>query len=129
MGRPRKQIDDMTILAMRGEGKKLKEISMEMQISATTLSRHISALKYQKNILTMHRELQGFQLTMLQARILDAVDLTNFEATPLNDLLQAFHLLTKAEKAIQGKEESFKVRGLIGHLVALEKTEKEGGDG
>ena len=119
MGRPKKQIDDANLLKMRGEGKFLNEISQEMQISTRTLSRRIAYLQYQKGLLTRYRTLQGLNLTELQARILEAVDSKNFEDASLIELLRAFHVLWKVEKSIQVKE-SFKVWGLLDHLLALE---------
>lgn len=119
MGRPKKQIDDANLLQMRGEGKFLKEISQEMQISTRTLSRRIAYLQYQKGLLTRYRTLQGLNLTELQARILETIDSKNFEDASLIELLRAFHVLWKVEKSIQGKE-SFKVWGLLNHLLALE---------
>lgn len=119
MGRPKKQIDDANLLKMRGEGKFLNEISQEMQISTRTLSRRIAYLQYQKGLLTRYRTLQGLNLTELQARILEAVDSKNFEDASLIELLRAFHVLWKVEKSIKVKE-SFKVWGLLDHLLALE---------
>lgn len=119
MGRPKKQVNEETLLQMRGEGKYLKEISKEMGVSTTTLSRRIVDLHHKKGILTKHRQLQGLQLTALQARILETIDSKNFEDVSLIELLRAFHVLWKVEKSIQGKE-SFKVWGLLDHLLALE---------
>lgn len=119
MGRPKIQIDDANLLKMRGEGKFLKEISEEMQISTRTLSRRIAYLQYQEGLLTRHRSLQGLNLTELQARILETIDSKNFEDASLIELLRAFHVLWKVEKSIQGKE-SFKVWGLLDHLLVLE---------
>lgn len=93
-----------------------------MGVSIPTLSRRLAFLEHQKGILTKYRQLQGLQLTELEARILEAVDSNDFENASLIELLQAFHVLKKAEIAIQGKE-SFKVRGLLAHLLALEKVE------
>ena len=119
MGRPKKQIDEVRLLEMRGSGKKLKEISIRMGISIPTLSRRLAVLRHEKGILTKYRQLQSLQLTELQARILEAVDSKNFEDASLIELLRAFHVLWKVEKSIQGKE-SFKVWGLLNHLLALE---------
>ncbi|MEI7637810.1 MAG: hypothetical protein WCJ37_10925 [Syntrophus sp. (in: bacteria)] len=122
MGRPKKQIDDVTLLNMRGAGKKLSEISKEMSVSIPTLSRRIAILQHKKGLLTKYRSLQNLQLTGLQARILEVVDSQDLENGPLIDLVRAFHVLKKAEIAIRGKE-SFKVWGLLDHLQALERQE------
>ena len=124
MGRPKKQIDDVTLLEMRGEGKNLKEISEEMGISIPTLSKRIAYLQYHEGIFTKYRELQGLQLTELQAQILEAVSVINFENASLIELLRAFYVLKKAEKFIQGKD-SFKIYGLLDHLLALESLEQK----
>lgn len=122
MGRPKKQIDHVTLLKMRGVGKTLKEISEAMAVSIPTLTRRLAVLRHEKDILTKYRQLQGLQLTELQARILEKVDKKDFENDSLIELIQAFLVLKKAEIAIQGKE-SFKVWGLLDHLRALERLE------
>lgn len=119
MGRPRKEIDELNLLAMRGEGKKLKEISKEMAVSMTTLTRRLATLHHEKGILTKYRQLQGLQLTELQAGILEAVYEKSNENDSLIELIQAFNVLKKAENYIQGKE-SMKIRGLLDHLRILE---------
>ncbi|MEA2013963.1 MAG: helix-turn-helix domain-containing protein [Thermodesulfobacteriota bacterium] len=122
MGRPKKQIDEITLLRLREEGKTMKAIAKIVGVSVPTISRRIASLKYQKGILTKYRELQGLQLTEHQARILEAVEAKDFEKADLAELLNAFSTLKKVEIAIQGKE-SFKLRGLLDHLQALEHSE------
>ncbi len=122
MGRHKKQIDDATLLQMRGEGKFLKEISNEMQISTRTLSRRIAYLQHHEGLLTKYRQLQGLQLTALRAKILSAIDDDNIKKASLVDLANACLALAKAQISIQGKD-SFKEAGLIDYLRALEKDE------
>ena len=125
MGRPKKQINEETLLKMRGEGKILKEIAGKMQISETTLSRRLAALHHENGILTKYRQLQSLQLTELQARILEELDLKNLEGTSLIDLLSAFKVLKKMEIAIEGKTSPrYKIKGLVDHLLFMEKIEK-----
>jgi DNA-binding Lrp family transcriptional regulator len=122
MGRPKKQIDEMTLLGMRSEKKRLVEISRALGVSIPTLSRRLAVLHHEKGILTKYRALQGLELTGLQARILEAVDAKTFENGSLIELINSFHVLTKAEKSIQGKE-SFKVYRLLDHLRIMETLE------
>ena len=124
MGRPKKQIDDVTLIEKRHEGKNLREISEVMGVSIPTLTRRLAVLHHEKGILTKYRQLQGLQLTELQARILDVVDSKNLEDASLIELLRAFHILSKSEKLFQGKA-SFRISGLLEHLVFLEKIEKD----
>jgi len=88
MGRPKKQIDDVSLLSMRGEGKQLKEISKTLGISIPTLSRRIAVLKYHEGLLTKYRELQGLQLTLHQARILEEVNARDFSKASLPELMR-----------------------------------------
>lgn len=122
MGRPKKHIDNVALLEMRGKGVTLKEISKEMGVSIPTLTRRIAVLQHEKGILTKYGQLQGLQLTELQARILEEVDMKNLQEASLTELLRSFHILKKAELFIRGKD-SFKVWGLLEHLLALEKKE------
>lgn len=127
MGRPRKEIDIETILEMRSKGDKIASIARQMRISETTLSRRFADLN-QEGILTKYRQLQGLQLTELQARILETADSKNLEYCSLTELLRSFYVLKKAEITIQGKESS-KISGLMSHLLALQEAEKEGRNG
>jgi len=124
MGRHKKRVDDEALLQMRLEGKTQKEIASTMGVAVPTIARRVAVLRHHEGILTKYRELQGLQLTGLQARILETVDLKNIEDASLNELIRAFHVLKKAEIAIQGKD-SIKVTGLVEHLIYLEKLEKE----
>lgn len=115
MGRPKKRIDDTTLLKLRGEGKHLKEISKELGVSIPTLSRRIAYLQYNKGLLTKYRQLQGLHLTELQAKILSTIDLEHIESANLVDIANAFFVLEKAKKSIIDKE-SGTGKGLIGHI-------------
>lgn len=119
MGRQKKFIDEATLLQLRGEGKHLKEISKELGVSVPTLSRRIAYLQHNKGLLTKYRELQGLQLTELQARILAAIDLDHIAKASLVDIANALHVITKIEIAIKEKE-SGKTRGLVDHIQAVE---------
>lgn len=124
MGRKKKQLPEDVIIALRASGKHIKDISADLGVSKTTLSRRIADLKYKKGILTKYRELQGLQLTAHQARILEAVEAKDFESASLTELIKAFDIIKKSEIAIaiQGKD-SYKVPGLLRHLEAMEGLE------
>jgi DNA-binding MarR family transcriptional regulator len=115
VGRRKKEIDPVILLEMRGEGKHLKEISKEMGVSIPTLSRRIAYLQYHEGILTKYRQLQGLQLTELQAKILSAIDFDHIEKASLIDIANAFYVITKTKLAIKEKE-SGKVLGLVDDL-------------
>jgi len=125
VGRFKKYINEEILLERRSEGKNLKEISKEMGVSIPTLSRRLAELHHEKGLLTKYRQLQGLQLTELQGRLLEEVDLKNFEDTSLLDLLNAFKVLKKMEIVIEGKSSPrYKMKGLIDHLLFIEKMEQ-----
>jgi DNA-binding IclR family transcriptional regulator len=120
MGRRKKNVDELDLLKMRGEGKSLREISKKMGVSVPTLSRRVAYLQYHEGILTKYRQIQGLHLTELQAKLLSAIDLDHIEKASLVDIANAFYVITKLEKSIQGKESG---KGLVDHILALENQE------
>ena len=112
MGRPKKMIDDMTLLGLRGEGKTLKKISIEMGVSVPTLTRRLALIRHGKGLLTRYRELQGLRLTQLQAGLLAAIDEDHLEKASIVDIANALYVITKAEIALRGKNAG-KVGGLL----------------
>ncbi len=120
MGRPRKQIDDLALLGLRGEGKTLKEISGEMGVSIPTLTRRLAFLGHGKGLMTRYRELQGLRLTQLKARLLAAIDPDHLEKASIVDLANALYAIEKSLIAIQRKD-SGKARGLVDHFQAIEE--------
>jgi DNA-binding transcriptional ArsR family regulator len=115
-----KNVPEEVLLRLRGEGKTLKMISAEMGVSIPTLSRRLAVLRHEKGLLTQYRQLQRLRLTELQARMLAAIDMDHIEKASLGDIANAVNVITKVRKSIQGKD-SFKVRGLMDYLLALER--------
>jgi len=108
---------------MRGEGKRLFEISEEMGVSIPTLSRRIAFLQYHEGILTKYRQLQGLHLTELQAKMLSVIGDDHLAGASLVDIANAYYVITKAQISIQEKE-SGKGNGLVvGHIQKLENSE------
>jgi DNA-binding Lrp family transcriptional regulator len=120
MGRRKLTLDHDALLQMRKEGKSIKEISKDLNVSTATLSRRIAELKYEEGILTKYRQLQGLRLTELEFGILESITPEKIENASLLDLAKCFHVLSKVEAAIKS-EESFKIKGLVGYLMELEK--------
>jgi len=121
MGRRKKEIQVDLLLEMRRSGGSVKDIAREMGVSIPTLSRRIAELEHKKGILTKYRQLQGLQLTGLQFRILEAINPERIEKCSLSELLTCFHVLKKAELAIQGKG-GLKIGGLLQYLIDMERS-------
>jgi len=121
MGRSKIQIDVQLLLEMRSQKKSIKEISEEMGISITTLSRRIAELENKEGILSKYRQLQGLELTGLQFRILEGITPERIDNCSLSELLKCFSILKKAELAIQGKG-GVKISGLLRYLLDMERN-------
>jgi DNA-binding Lrp family transcriptional regulator len=127
VGRPKKEIDETMILDMRSQGKSIKEIACDLGVSKATLSRRIAELKHDKGILTKYRELQGLQLTSLQCKIMEAITPERIAKASLLELVKAFWVVEKAQRAIKGKE-SYRIKGLLGLLMEMEEKFPSGED-
>lgn len=124
MGRHKLAIDESTVLALRSEGKTIKEISDTLGVSTATLTRRIAELKYMKGILSKYRELQGLQLTELQFRVLEAITPEKLDRATLLELVRAFAVLVRVEKRFR-TEPSIKFGGrLVDYLLLIEEEEK-----
>ncbi len=124
MGRPKVEIDETKILALRSQGKHINEIACEFDVSTPTISRRIAELKYEKNVLTKYRELQGLQLTKLQFKVLGAITPEKIKKASLLELVKCFDILHKAEIRITG-DRSPKISGLLDYLICIEQEIEE----
>ena len=115
MGRRKIPINTARLLCLRREGKTIKTISEELGVSIPTISRRIAELENSEGVLTKYRELQGLQLSMHQAHILEAITPEKIKKASITELLLCFHILKKAELAIRG-EDSTRISGVIKYL-------------
>ena len=101
-----------------------KEIATELGISVNSLNKSIAELQSGQGLLLKYRELQGLQLTGIQAKILDAITPEKIEAASLVELVSAFKVLKDKELVMGGKANN--ITGIVGYLVQLEKEEQLG---
>ena len=121
MGRPRKEVDLMSLMALQERGATLGEMQDELGISQPTLAKRITEIQEKQGILLKYRELQALQLTGVQARILEAITPDKINEASLRDLVLAFKVLKEKEHLIEGKPSE--IKGLVGYLIELEKKE------
>lgn len=126
MGRKKIKLNVPAIIQKRFMGGTIKEISRDLGVSTSTLSRTISELKNREGLLTKYRELQGLRLTGLQFRILESMTPERIKDASLPDLVRAFYVLFKAEGAIKGKDS--KITGLVNYLMELEREKGRGSE-
>ena len=60
-------------------------------------------------------------MTELQARVLEAITPEKIEEAPLRDLVASYKILKDKELNIEGKPSE--IKGLVAHLIYLEKQE------
>ena len=80
-------------------------------------------LHAKKGIFLKYRSLQTLQLTELQLRVLEAITPEKIADATLLELAKAFKILKDAELGLKG--EPFRITGLLGYLLELEKDEKD----
>ena len=122
MGRPQAQIDIEAALDLLMRGEKVPAISSELGISPPTLRARIASLQKEQGLLLQYRAVQSLQLTELQARVLEAITPEKIEEAPLRDLVTSYKILKDKELNIEGKPSE--IKGLVAHLIYLEKQEQ-----
>ena len=121
MGRNKKEIDTGLLYDLMNMDLTLPEAAKELGISIPTLSRRIADIQTKQGLLVQYRALQSLQLTELQARVLEAITPEKIDEASLKELVGAFKILKEAEVDPKGNVDE--VRGLLAHLLELEKQE------
>lgn len=121
-GRQQKEIDMEIALDLLMRGESVPTIAGELGISAPTLRNRIADIQKKQGLLLQYRSIQSLQLTELQARVLEAITPQKIEEAPLRDLIASYKILKDKELNIEGKPSE--IKGLIAHLIYMEKQEK-----
>lgn len=126
-GRPPKDFDVEAALDLLTRGENVPAIATELGISPPTLRARIADLQQKQGLLLQYRAIQSLQLTELQARVLEAITPQKIEDAPLRDLVASYKILKDKELNIEGKPSE--IKGLVAHLIYLEKQEAALKDG
>jgi len=125
MGRRKIEVNPLQIYDLASQGKTQREMAKELGICHVTLARRMADLQAKEGILLKYRSIQTLQLTELQIRVLEAITPEKIEEASLLDLAKAFKILKDAELGIKG--EPFRITGLLGYLLQLEKEDLQAG--
>lgn len=120
-GRPKLDVDMEAALDLIHRGESVPVVAAELGISPPTLRARIADLSKKQGLLLKYREIQSLQLTELQARVLEAITPEKIDSAPLRDLVMSYKILKDKEQVIEGKPSE--IRGLVAHLIHLEKQE------
>ena len=121
-GGKRKDFDVEAALDLLMRGEKVPAVAQELGISQPTLRARIADIQQKQGLLLQYRSIQALQLTELQARVLEAITPEKIEEAPLRDLVASYKILKDKELNIEGKPSE--IKGLVAHLIYLEKQEK-----
>jgi DNA-binding Lrp family transcriptional regulator len=121
MGRPKKELDEITLFHLSTMGMTQKDMAGELNVSVPTLAKRIAKIQEEQGILMQYRTLQSMELTALQSRILDAITPDKISEAPLRDLVLAFKILKDKELVVDGKPNE--IKGLVGYLIEMEKEQ------
>jgi hypothetical protein len=121
MGRGKAEIDIEAALDLITRGETIPTAALELGISPPTLRARIADLQQKQGLLLQYRAIQSLQLTELQARVLEAITPEKIEEAPLRDLVASYKILKDKELNIEGKPSE--IKGLVAHLIYLEKQE------
>lgn len=124
MSRRKIEVDPLRIYDLASEGKTQKEIAKELGICPITLARRMAEIQAKKGILLKYRSIQTLQLTGIQLRVLESIAPEKIQDASILELVKAYKILKDAELGMKG--EPYKIKGLLGYLIELEK---EGNDG
>ena len=120
-GAMRKEVDMEAAIDLLMRGEKIPAVATELGISAPTLRSRIADLQKKQGLLLQYRTIQSLQLTELQARVLEAITPEKIEDANLRDLVMSYKILKDKEQVMEGKPSE--IRGLVAHLIHLEKQE------
>lgn len=124
MGRPTKDLDveEQEILRdLIASGVPIDAIASQFDMSKVTLAKRIADIREKEGILMDYRSIRSLHLTELQCRILEKITPQKIEEATLKELVSAFKILHDAEVGVD--EGDGKVKGLLGHLIAMEKQQ------
>ena len=124
MGRPKLEIDMEAALDLITRGEKLPAVAEEIGVPVVTLRNRINEIRKQEGLLLQYREIQSLQLTNLQAKILENITDEKIESASLKDLIMSYKILKEKEQVMDGNPTE--IKGLVAHLIHLEKLEAKG---
>lgn len=123
-GRKKKSVDMDAALDLIMRGEKIPAVAVELGISPPTLRTRIADISKKQGLLLQYREIQSLQLTELQARVLEAITPEKIDEASLRDLVMSYKILKDKEQVMEGKPSE--IKGLVAHLIHLEKLETNG---
>jgi len=126
-GRPQLDLDLDAAVDLLTQGVSVPLVAAELGVSTPTLRARIADLQKKQGLLLQYRSIQSLQLTELQARVLEAITPDKIDDAPLRDLIMSYKILKDKEQVIEGKPSE--IKGLVAHLIYLEKQESALADG
>lgn len=125
MGRPEAEVDMEVLMDFIEQGVTQKEMASELGVSVPTLAKKIAQLQSQHDVILSYRKLKSLHLTQLQHLLLSNITEDKIAQASLGEIATAYKKLADSETAIEGTTDLGEVKGLVAHLVYLEKQRVE----
>lgn len=123
MGRRKLEVDAEKLIDMADRGFTKLAIADELDISQPTLSRKMAELRRDQGIILEYRDMESLRVTGMKSKLMDLLE-ERLDAKELDNdqIIRGLGVLMKADKKI---DEGGQIEGLIGHLMEVEKRQKE----
>lgn len=125
MGRPEAEVDMEVLMDFIEQGVSQKDMASELGVSIPTLTKKISQLQAQHDVILSYRKLKSLHLTQLQHLLLSNITEDKIAQASLGEIATAYKKLADSENAIEGSNDVGEIKGLVAHLVFLEKQRNE----
>jgi len=121
VGRPEAEVDMEVLMDFLEKGVTQKEMAQELGVSIPTLAKKIAQLQASHDVILSYRKLKSLHLTELQHLLLSNITEDKIAQASLGEIATAYKKLADSETAIEGTKEIGEVKGLVAHLLFLEK--------
>jgi len=116
MGRPKKKCDESKILELVHDGETLQNISKQVGVSTSTISRRLAGLRRDRDFLSVYQELQHLHITQIQFRVLEAITPQKIEHASLSQLTRALKVLFELAASLKPKNQK-EVKSFVDHVI------------
>ena len=127
LGRPTIDLDMDAALDLITRGERIPAVATELGVSTQTLRNRVAELQKKQGLLLKYRSIQALHLTELQLRVLEAITPEKINDASLRDLVASYKILKDKELNLEGKPSE--IKGLVSHLIYIEKQEATLEDG
>lgn len=121
MGRHSVDIDMDVLMDCFEQDMSLKDTAEVIGCSAPTVAKKIRQLQRDNDVLLQYQSLESLHITELKHLLLNNITEQKIQEASLGEIASAYAKLSKADLEKTGGDDVKEVKGLVEHLVFLEK--------